>query len=104
MTTTLDLDLDERLFDPERTLFGQHLPEATEEFGAAKVDLWCAWTALTAAAQKLRERTGLTAAAPITRALDRVNTPLAERAADQFMQAATRFEGARVALAQARQG
>lgn len=99
-----DLDLDERTFDPEQTLFGQDLPECSEEFAAAKVDLWCAWTALTAAARLLRVRTGLPAAAPILMALDRVDGPLAERAAAEFNQAASQFEGARVALAEARNG
>lgn len=97
-----DLDLDERMSDPERTVFGQDMPQVTEEFAAAKVDLWCAWTALTAAAQQLRKRAGLPADAPVLRALDRATGPAAERAAAEFLAAATRFEGARVALAQAR--
>ncbi|MFI0406546.1 hypothetical protein [Actinomadura sp. 3N508] len=78
------------------------VPECTEEFAAAKVDIWCAWTALTAAAQLLRRRTGLQENAPILLALDRVNGPVAERAAAEFIAAATTFEGARVALGEAR--
>ncbi|MBO2464013.1 hypothetical protein [Actinomadura violacea] len=103
MTLDLDLDMDERTFDPERTLFGQDIPECSEEFAAAKVDVWCTWTGLTSAARRLRLRTGLPDNAPIQLALDRVNDPLAEQAAEEFALAVHRFEGARVALGKARE-
>ncbi|MER6816325.1 hypothetical protein ABT299_44280 [Spirillospora sp. NPDC000708] len=102
MSLDLDLDMDERTFDPEQVLFGQDIPECSEAFAAAKVDVWCAWTGLTTAARRLRLRTGLPNNAPIQLALDRVNSPLAEQAAEEFVLAVHRFEGARIALGKAR--
>lgn len=106
-----DLDPDERLFNLEDAMFGRTVKEVDDlevEFGSAKVDVWCAWTHLTATAADLRRAVGMPADGPVMVAYAKLAEKSAagdERCARMlalFDSAATVMEGARVALAEVR--
>lgn len=100
-------DLDEPLFPPHDALPGLHtgpeLDKLLAEWGAAKVDEWCAVAGLTSAAARLRGALGLPPAAPIEYVLiegaRRAHSQArVRRALTAYEQAATVYEGVRVHL------
>lgn len=107
-TQATEAALDAPLFDQDHALNGSlttaDIAHLETEFAVAKVDLWCASSALTNAATTLRHAANLPAAAPALHALT-VAQDLASsgdqraaRAVASFEQAATSYEAARSAL------
>ncbi len=102
-------DLDEPLFPPHHVLPGLlgalEIDDLEHEWKAEKINEWCAVRALTSAGDVVRHAVGANSKAPIAAVLvvaESTDSPRARRALDAYRDAATKYEGVRVALADIR--
>ena len=105
-------ELDEPLFPPHHVLpgllTGLEIDGLEHEWKAAKIDEWCAVSAITQAGAALRSAVGAPASAPIAAVLavaesgDHPDRQRVARAMAAYQDAATAYEGARAELAEIR--
>jgi hypothetical protein len=110
--TATTFNLGEALYPADQALPGflthEELAELQAEWGAAKIDEWCAVSRLNGAADAVRRAAGLPAQAPIAWALIRTEDlaqagdARARRAMAAYQQAAAHYEGVRLVIADIR--